>query len=395
MKKRLRSGEKWLLAITLLGIVSAFSLRFFPALTVRWSPRIIAQPNEVAAAAFAADSNTIFILSRDNDLALYDLEQNKNLWRKSFGDWIYVPSLSPDAENFVVGIEQDHGASVQQHSMGDGRALWKTRVRIPGAAIYSDDGKRIEVAGSGHAELDAKSGRVLWQDIDRNAYRSSFDCVSRDNRWRAEIRKSKNSSTLQELRLVSQKNKRPICVLAKRDDFDTMFFSHDSKSLVTETQVVSKGRSSSLLEFWDVATGKKRFQQKRPGSAQVRSRGGFFVCARTVFKYEDASKTSAYGSDMFLECFSSNTGAMLWSQFFPLAGAEQFAISQSGKMIAAVVRDKKSVLEVFDVSDGKTLCRLPLQTSSTCAPDFSPDDSHLAIGDGERVLVWNIQPLQK
>ena len=111
--------------------------------------------------SIVANSQHLYIASRDRNLYALDLATGKEAWRIATGDMMTAtPALYRDAVLFA-----DFAGRVQAVNASDGKSRWQYDARLPvaGDLVVSDD--RVFVGSRTYdlIALDAASGKELWK----------------------------------------------------------------------------------------------------------------------------------------------------------------------------------------------------------------------------------------
>lgn len=125
--------------------------------------RSIEFPEPCKHLEFSADGRRILFVTQDNKAGIWDIEQNKSLWIKSFSFRDWRLAISADGDQLAVCCYQS-GELFWLNSQ-DGSVLKHIRVHRPTNLIFSPDIKQLCVSADHQAGQDI----LMWSAVEKDA----------------------------------------------------------------------------------------------------------------------------------------------------------------------------------------------------------------------------------
>jgi WD40 repeat protein len=353
----------------------------------------------VFAVAFAPDSKTLASIGRDRTLRLWDVTSGREL-DVPVGHQHSVTTLtfSPDGQ-FLVSASADRTIRLWRALTGQGSGEWKTEQEIVRELAFAADAKTLLSESQVVRPLDfdpqhRSLDRVRAWDVNSGSERSRFDVP------RLLIRKAAFSADRQIVAIADNKEVhmfaartgakvRSVAVGGETDSITDIAFSPQSNLLIVAgTYHTFNFGSGTALSLWEVATGRRLWQQLCPlQGALAMSPDGKFLGTQEDRSYLGTVATLwDVTSGQRVASFAPPDNDA-WHESASREFVHCLVFSPDGKMIAT--HSPQGYVDLWEVATRKLRHRFAGHWISCLA--FSPDGRLLASGGVDTlVMVWDV-----
>jgi len=345
------------------------TVRVWEVASGRERARLAGHAARVWAIAFSPDGQLITSGSVDETVRVWEVARSKEPMRQEEYAERLGGKIPPPSGEFLPSGSDDGMTQVREMESGQEPARFEGHGSVVESVVFSSDGHLLASGSRDHTVRvwDVASGRERARLA---GHKESVYCVafSRDGRLLASGSRDRTVA-IWDLDSACQQS-----LLEGHDsEVESLAFSWDGRLLAAGC-----GRT---LRVWEVASGRKRTQQRMRASPSRRMSVAFSPDGRIL-----VCACGSYREPVWLlDAASGHVEARLEGHD---SEVESLAFSWDGRLLAAGCG---RTLRVWDVASGRQQLRLEGHAGDVVSVAFSPDGQLLASGSADKtVRVWDI-----